>query len=111
MWALTAVLSGVLVATYVRHWSGVSSAPARAGILATAGSVLALGCPVCNKLLVTAIEVSEVLNVWASIQPLIAVAGLTLLGWALSDGNALMPGGRSRRAIGACNRGASRCGA
>jgi hypothetical protein len=83
VWALTSVASGVLVATYLRRPSGVSSAPGRAGILANVGSVLAVGCPVCNKLVVAALGVSGALSVWAPLQPLIAAAALTLLGWAL----------------------------
>jgi len=83
VWALTAVLSGVLAATYVNRRATVSAAPGRAGILANVGSVLAVGCPVCNKLVVAALGVSGALTVWAPIQPLIAVASLALLGWAL----------------------------
>ena len=82
VWALTAVVSGVLVATYVAR-PAASSAPGRAGILANVGSVLAVGCPVCNKLVVAAIGVSGALNVWAPIQPLIAAGSVALLGWAL----------------------------
>ena len=78
-----AVLSGVLAATYVHRRATVSAAPGRAGIMANVGSVLAVGCPVCNKLVVAAIGVSGALNVWAPIQPLIAAASLALLGWAL----------------------------
>jgi len=83
IWVLTAVASGILVATYVRRPSGGSSAPGRAGILANVGSVLAVGCPVCNKLVVAAVGVSGALNLWAPIQPLIAATALALLGWAL----------------------------
>ncbi|WP_245909097.1 hypothetical protein [Mycobacterium neglectum] len=83
VWVLTSVVSGVLAATYVRRPSAVFSGPGRAGILANIGSVLAVGCPVCNKLVVAALGVSGALNVWAPLQPLIAAAALALLGWAL----------------------------
>jgi hypothetical protein len=82
-WILTAVLSGALAATYVRRPSGIPLAPGRAGILANMGSLLAVGCPVCNKVVIAAIGVSGALNVWAPIQPLIAAAALAILGWAL----------------------------
>jgi hypothetical protein len=82
-WVLTAVLSGALVATYVRRPPGIPLAPSRAGILANIGSLLAVGCPVCNKVVIAAIGVSGALNVWAPIQPLIAAAALAILGWAL----------------------------
>lgn len=83
VWALTALLSGVLAATYVNRRASASAAPGRAGILASVGSVLAVGCPVCNKLVVAAIGVSGALNVWAPIQPAIALGSLALLVWAL----------------------------
>lgn len=83
VWALTAVLSGVLAATYVGRPAAVSSSPPRAGILANIGSLLAVGCPVCNKLVVAAVGVSGALGVWAPLQPLIAAAALMVLGWAL----------------------------
>ncbi len=83
VWALTALLSGVLVATYVHGRAAVSAAPGRAGILANVGSVLAVGCPVCNKLVVAAVGVSGAMTVWAPIQPVIAAASLAVLGWAL----------------------------
>jgi hypothetical protein len=82
-WVLTAVLSGALAATYVRRSSGIPLAPGRAGFLANIGSLLAVGCPVCNKVVIAAIGVSGALNVWAPIQPLIAAASLAILGWAL----------------------------
>ncbi len=79
---ITAVLSGLLIATYVRRPSR-SQAPSRAGVAANVGSLLAVGCPVCNKVVVAAAGVSGALNVWAPLQPLIAAASLVLLGWAL----------------------------
>jgi len=82
-WVLTSALSGALAATYVRRSSGIALAPGRAGIVANIGSFLAVGCPVCNKVVIAAIGVSGALNVWAPIQPLIAAAALAILGWAL----------------------------
>lgn len=56
-WAVTAALEGALLATYVR-----TGAAARASTRqATTGGVLsflAVGCPVCNKLVVFAVGVS-----------------------------------------------------
>lgn len=83
VWVCTAALSGALIATYVRRLPAASPAPGRAGILANVGVVLAVGCPVCNKLVVAAIGVSGALNLWAPIQPPIALASLVLLGWAV----------------------------
>ncbi|WP_179476045.1 hypothetical protein [Mycolicibacterium vinylchloridicum] len=82
-WALTVGLSGVLAATYVDRRAIASATPGRAGILANVGSVLAVGCPVCNKLVVAALGVGGALGIWAPIQPVLAAASLALLGWAL----------------------------
>lgn len=83
VWVLTAVLSGVLVATYVRHRTAGSFSAGRTAILANVGSVLAVGCPVCNKLVVATFGVTGALTLWAPLQPLIGAASLALLGWAL----------------------------
>jgi hypothetical protein len=83
VWALTAALTGLLVASYVRRPAHEHLSPARAGLFANVASLLAVGCPVCNKLVVAALGVSGALSVWAPLQPLIAVASLALLGWAV----------------------------
>jgi hypothetical protein len=82
VWITTAVLSGLLIATYVRR-PVTTRAPSRAGVLANVGSLLAVGCPVCNKVVVAVAGVGGALNVWAPLQPLIAAVSLLLLGWAL----------------------------
>lgn len=83
VWVLTIVLGGLAIATYVRTPDsddrGRVSGVAGGGILST----LAIGCPVCNKLVVAAIGTSGALSVWAPLQPLLAVAGLGLLAYAL----------------------------
>ena len=83
VWVLTAVLSGVLVATYARHRTAGSFSAGRTAILANVGSVLAVGCPLCNKLVVATFGVTGALTVWAPLQPLVAAASLAVLGWAL----------------------------
>jgi len=82
VWTATAVLSGLLIATYVRR-PFRSNTPSRAGVAANIGSLLAVGCPVCNKVVVAAAGVGGALNVWAALQPIIAATSLVLLGWAL----------------------------
>ncbi|WP_185981897.1 hypothetical protein [Skermania sp. ID1734] len=82
VWLATAVVSGLLAATYVRTSSDGRS-PAKLGLWANMGSLLAVGCPVCNKLVVAAIGVSGALHVWAPLQPVAAAASLAVLGWAL----------------------------
>lgn len=83
VWVASAVLSGLLLATFVRRAPVEPAPPARAGIVAVIGSVLAVGCPVCNKVIVAAVGVSGALNVWAPLQPVVGIVSLGLLGWAL----------------------------
>lgn len=77
----TALLGGLVVATYVR----TPADPGGAGKAAGGGllSALAIGCPVCNKLVVLALGFSGALTIWAPLQPVLGLASLALLGWAL----------------------------
>lgn len=82
VWAATAVLGGPILATYVRTPDGeqaMTGTSAGGGLL----SVLAVGCPVCNKLVVALLGVSGALTVWAPIQPLLGLVSIALLGHAL----------------------------
>lgn len=80
VWILSAILVGLLAATYVGipQAGGVKSA-AGGGLLTT----LAVGCPTCNKLVVMALGTSGALTIWAPLQPLLALASLVLLVWVL----------------------------
>ena len=80
VWVATAVLEGLLCATYVR----ASGAP-RSGRLIGGGllATFAVGCPVCNKLVVLALGVSGALTYFAPLQPILALASLGLLAYAL----------------------------
>lgn len=102
VWALSSVLSGVLATTYVRDAS--VPVPATEGgktLTGTMLSVFAVGCPICNKLVVLALGVSGALTWFAPIQPLLAVASLGLLAYALRA---------RRRAVVACRLRASNAG-
>jgi hypothetical protein len=79
--AVTALLGGLLAATYVRSRidRNVSGRSAGGGLL----SVLAIACPACNKLVVMLVGTSGALSLWASLQPLLAIASIVLLAWAL----------------------------
>ncbi len=84
VWALSAILTGFLVATYVRD--PAVDVPVTQGGKTFLGSMLSLfavGCPICNKLVVMAIGVSGALNWFAPIQPLLAVGSLAILAYAL----------------------------
>lgn len=93
-WALgvlvaTSVLSGLLTATYVRQptdttvASKASDRPARGGIIGGALAYFAIGCPVCNKLVLLALGATGAVQFFAPIQPYMAAAGMLLLAGAL----------------------------
>lgn len=78
VWAVSALLIGMLAATYIAR-DIQASAPLTGGILST----LAVGCPICNKLVVATLGISGALNVWAPIQPWLGVGSVLLLAYAL----------------------------
>jgi hypothetical protein len=81
-WVASSVLTGALLATYVLPRGTrdrIAAASAGSGYL----GVLAVGCPVCNKLVVAVLGVSGAFNYFAPIQPLLGAAGLAMAGIAL----------------------------
>lgn len=82
VWAAASILSGLILATYVR--SPVGDVGARGGLVGSTLSFLAIGCPICNKIVVAALGVSGALNIWAPVQPALGVLSVALLAWALS---------------------------
>lgn len=99
VWILTSVLSGMLVATYVREdRRAAASSPAGVGVvgydddtdtaqarrssrIGFVGAFLAwfaVGCPVCNKLALLALGYSGALTWFAPVQPLLALVALAL---------------------------------
>lgn len=85
VWVLSSLLMGLLVATYAGQPPTVrSSGPrSRRAVFAGVLSAFAVGCPLCNKLVVLAIGVSGALSYWAPVQPFLAAASLALLVHAL----------------------------
>lgn len=81
VWASVSVLSGILVASF---W-GVRTAvcPTRGsgafGSVGAAFSWLAIGCPLCNKLVILAIGASGALTFFAPLQPWLAALSVGLL--------------------------------
>jgi hypothetical protein len=84
---VTAVLSGLLVATYVDQPADPSpdrSVAARRG--GWAGGLLtffAVGCPVCNKLVLLALGSAGALRWFEPVQPLLQLGAVALLAGAL----------------------------
>lgn len=100
--AVTAVLGGLLIATYVREVPAITAgadtgAAADAGVseadqrLARRGGIggllsfFAVGCPVCNKLVLVALGTTGARRWFEPVQPLLAAASLMLL-WAALRG-------------------------
>lgn len=46
-------------------------------------SLLAVGCPVCNKLVLLALGTTGALSIWQPVQPLLALVSLGMLGFAV----------------------------
>lgn len=85
---VTAVLSGLLLATYVREPGEETADPLAdpAGRRGLAGGVLtffAVGCPVCNKVVLLALGYTGALRWFEPVQPVLGVAAIGLLAWAL----------------------------
>lgn len=85
--AVIAILSGLLLATYVRPGGDIvvdtQDRPARRGALSGLMSLFAVGCPVCNKLVLIALGSSGAMTWFAPAQPLLAAASIAGLAWAL----------------------------
>jgi hypothetical protein len=86
VWAVSAALVGLMAATYVRvRGRGDEAVPDRSGrmIGATLLTTFAVGCPICNKLVVALIGVSGALSYWAPLQPVLGVLSVGLLATGL----------------------------
>ncbi len=99
---VTAALSGLLFATYVREPGTTASGDGgpeaahldRKGVAGGALTFFAVGCPVCNKIALLALGSAGALRWFAPVQPYLAVAALGLLAWALKarlDGQRACP--------------------
>lgn len=81
---LSAVLSGLVTATYVAHPDGAASSRAagRAGLAGWLVTFFAVGCPVCNKLVLLALGTTGAMQFFEPVQPYLAAASIALLVWA-----------------------------
>jgi len=87
----SAILGGLLIATYVRESVtdpevSIESTDKslRLGTLGGFISFFAVGCPVCNKLVLLALGSSGAISWFAPIQPFLAVISLLFMLWALN---------------------------
>jgi hypothetical protein len=92
-WALevlivTSVLAGLLFGTYVRNDATGSAVATDERNVRRAGvggllAYLAIGCPVCNKIVLIALGSTGAVQYFAPVQPYLGAVGIMLLGWAL----------------------------
>jgi hypothetical protein len=84
---LTALLVGLLASTYVAVPHGLATRdedrPRRGGTAGAALTFFAVGCPVCNKLVLLALGSSGAMTYFEPAQPFLQAAAIALLGWAL----------------------------
>lgn len=88
---ITAVLTGLLLATYVSREpaaaGGAGEAGDSKGRFGAAGTIVsffAVGCPVCNKLVLLALGTSGAMQYFEPIQPLLAALSIAMLLWAFA---------------------------
>lgn len=94
---LSGILGGLLMASYVREPAAAQSEdvseldttdelkdPAlRWGTIGGFVSFFAVGCPVCNKLILIALGTTGAVNWFAPIQPFLALGSILFMVWAL----------------------------
>ncbi len=82
VWLASAPLIGLVTATYLAPTRDLhparSEGTTRTG-LASLGAFLAIGCPICNKVVVALLGVSGALSIFGPIQPVIGAASVGLL--------------------------------
>lgn len=83
VWAVSAILTGALAATYVGPRTTTGAEQGGKTLGANMLTTLAVGCPVCNKLVVIVLGVNGALSWFAPAQPILAVVSLALLAYAL----------------------------
>lgn len=85
VWLCSAVLGGLLLATYTptRRADARDTTGSRFGLGGGVLTWLAVGCPLCNKLVLLAVGSAGALSWFQPIQPVLAVASLVLLAVAL----------------------------
>lgn len=91
---VTALLAGLLLATYVRAGAAgaaadgaleeASTEEARSFTIGGLLSFFAIGCPTCNKLVLIALGSSGAITWFEPVQPVLALAGIGVLVWALN---------------------------
>lgn len=81
---LSGIFGGMLLATYIKE-PGAEEIDKAAKVGGVGGflAFFAVGCPVCNKLVLLALGTSGAMTWFAPVQPFLAVASIILMAWAL----------------------------
>lgn len=81
--AVSAVLAGLLAATYVNAPAPAGDADARRGAAGGLLTFFAVGCPVCNKVVLVALGSAGAMTWFEPVQPFLQLVAIGLLAWAL----------------------------
>lgn len=81
---LSGIFGGLLLATYIKE-PGAEEIDKAAKVGGIGGflAFFAVGCPVCNKLVLLALGTSGAMTWFAPVQPFLAVTSVILMAWAL----------------------------
>jgi hypothetical protein len=80
---VSSVLVGLIMATYVNPLNSLDDRQMKVSGIGGLLSFFAIGCPVCNKVVLLALGTSGALNFFAPLQPILAIAGVAFLAYAL----------------------------
>lgn len=86
VWIVSAIMLGLLIGTYVAPPGERNTAEPshqRRSLGAAVLAWFAVGCPTCNMLVVVALGTSGAVTWFQPVQPILAVASLLVLGFAL----------------------------
>lgn len=84
LWVANSVLAGVLTAAYLRGGFGAIGGRTGGGLVGGGLlSVFAVGCPVCNKLVVLVLGFGGAMSYFAPLQPVLGLASTGLLLYGL----------------------------
>lgn len=80
---ISSALTGLLVATYIASPIENTGATNKSGFFGSILTFFAVGCPVCNKLVLLALGTSGAMKFFEPVQPVLALLSIVLLTWAL----------------------------
>ena len=83
IWTVSGLLLGLLAGSYFSGMPAPKKDKSNRGIWGELVSFIAVGCPICNKVVVALLGVTGAMDYFAPIQPILGIAGVALLAWAL----------------------------